>query len=68
LGGAPFEHRGLDLDSLDRIEIVMQLEETFELEIPDDDFAHASMNTPAGIIEYVEGRLGVQPTSRSAAA
>lgn len=57
LGGQPWEHKGLDLDSLDRIGIAMKLEEAFGIEIPDDDIDREEMGTPAGLITYISGRL-----------
>lgn len=44
---------GLAADSLDRVELMMALEERFGLEIPDDDVVLPEMNCPAGIVAYV---------------
>lgn len=57
LGGAPFEQRGLCLESLDRIELVIALEEAFNIDIPDSDFTSAEMGTPGGIVAYLEQRM-----------
>lgn len=59
LGLGPCGTGGLGLDSLDRIVVVQRLEESFGIEISDDDFTRDEMNTPGGIVAYVEGRLGV---------
>ncbi len=52
------------LDSLDRVEIVMALEDEFDIEIPDDDVEPPVSATSAyvfgtlgGITAYIEGRL-----------
>ena len=42
----------LGADSLDRVELVMALEEAFDLEIPDEDAEKIS--TVQGAIDYVE--------------
>lgn len=47
----------LGLDSLDRIEIVMLIEEEFDIEIPDSDFDVETLGTFGGLTAYVEGRL-----------
>ena len=41
-------------DSLDRIEIVMEIEDEFNLEIPDEDAA--SWKSVADVIAYVDGK------------
>ena len=45
----------LELDSLDTVEIVMSLEEEFELELQDDELEHLS--TVRQIVEYVDSKL-----------
>lgn len=65
LGGQPWERKGLDLDSLDRIGIALKLEEAFGIEIPDDDIDRPETGTPAGLIAYITARLGL---TRSEAA
>lgn len=47
----------LGLDSLDRIEAAMRLEEAFGIEISESDIASDQMRTPAGIAAYIEQRL-----------
>ncbi len=42
-------------DSLDIVELVMAMEEEFEMEIPDEDAEKIS--TVQDIIDYVQGRL-----------
>ena len=50
----PFKE--LDLDSLDRIELGMAIEEHFHLDIPDADMENDAHGTPAGIAAYLDGR------------
>lgn len=47
-----------DLDSLDHVEIVMALEEVFELEVPDD--AAEQMKTFGAAVEYLCRVLGAE--------
>ena len=47
----------LMLDSLDGIELVMALEEEFNIEIPDEDAEKATSATVADICKYIEGQL-----------
>jgi len=45
----------LGADSLDTVELVMQLEDEFNLEIPDEE---AEKLTPVGsVVEYIEGHI-----------
>jgi len=46
----------LGADSLDTVELVMALEEAFEIEIPDEDAE--KMTTVASAIEYLEQKVG----------
>ena len=41
----------LDADSIDAVEIVMQLEEAFDIEIPDDDIYR--FKTVKDVIDYI---------------
>lgn len=47
----------LGADSLDVIEIVMAIEEEFNIEIPDNDFEDGQFATVGDLVTYVEGRL-----------
>lgn len=47
--------KDLGLDSADAIELVFFLEETFDFEVPDQDFR--KLTTVSDVIVYVEGRL-----------
>ena len=44
--------KDLEADSLDAVEIVMAIEETFEIEIPDDEAE--KMQLVSDLVEYVE--------------
>jgi acyl carrier protein len=46
----------LGADSLDIVELVMAMEETFDIEIPDDDAE--KIQTIGDAVSYVKGRLG----------
>lgn len=43
----------LDADSLDAVEVIMALEEVFDIEIPDEDAEN--FKTIGDIVEYIEG-------------
>ena len=45
----------LGADSLDVVELVMALEETFDIEIPDDEVE--SIKTVANAMDYIEKKL-----------
>ncbi len=45
----------LGADSLDVVEIIMGLEEEFDVEIPDED-AEKSISTVQGIVDYVDAK------------
>ncbi len=45
----------LDADSLDEVEIVMELEDAFDIEIPDEDASR--FVTVEDIVKYVEGLI-----------
>ena len=45
----------LRADSLDVVELVMELEEKFEIEIPEEDFEH--IRTVGDLVRYIEGKL-----------
>ena len=46
----------LNADSLDIVEILMTLEDTFHMEIPDEDIE--GIRTPADIAVYLEAHAG----------
>lgn len=48
--------RDLQLDSLDRIEIGLALEEEFGIEIPDDELDAPEMATFGGLCAYIDKR------------
>ena len=53
---------GMDLiadcgaDSLDMVEIVMQLEEQLEIEVPDDALAQLKLHDVDNLIKYIESQ------------
>lgn len=47
----------LDFDSLDRLELVMKLEEHFAIEIPDADVDRPELGTVSGVAAYIDQRL-----------
>jgi acyl carrier protein len=47
----------LDADSLDLYELVMELEDTYGISIPEEDAA--GIETVAQAVDFVAGRLGV---------
>lgn len=46
----------LKADSLDIVELIMDLEQEFDLEIPDEDLP--KVNTVRDVVEYIEKKLG----------
>lgn len=46
--------KDLDADSLDAVEIIMELEDEFEIEIPDEDAE--AFNSIGEIVEYIESK------------
>ena len=44
----------LDADSLDAVEVIMGLEEGFDIEIPDEDAEN--FKTIGDVVEYIENR------------
>ena len=55
-----FKEQGAD--SLDHVELIMQVEEEFELEIPDED-AEKLTNLPL-LLQYVEKKTGKSHAAR----
>lgn len=51
----------LGTDSLDTIELVMALEEKFNIEIPDEDTKE--MNTVANVVKYIRSKINREPNS-----
>lgn len=46
--------KDLDADSLDAVEIIMELEDEFDIEIPDEDAE--SFKSIGDIVEYIESK------------
>ena len=55
----------LGVDSLTMIELLFKIEETFDLEIPDEDLS--KITTVGDVIAYVEARLDPDAAARGAA-
>lgn len=52
----------LEADSLDLVEVIMEVEDTFDLEVPDDDADALGPNvTPFQIADYVRKRKNGAP-------
>ena len=49
----------LGADSLDIVELIMEFEKTFDIEIPDDD-ASDSISTVGDAIKYIEGKVNAK--------
>lgn len=54
----------LGADSLDSVEIVMRLEEAFDIEIPDD--AVENIETVGDVVEAIQKVKGIKPRTASA--
>ncbi|MBC7321690.1 MAG: acyl carrier protein [Acetomicrobium sp.] len=48
----------LGADSLDIVELIMGIEEEFDIEIPDEDAE--KLTTVGGALEYIKTKLGVE--------
>ncbi|HJN17407.1 MAG TPA: acyl carrier protein [Armatimonadota bacterium] len=48
----------LRADSLDVVELVMELEEKFDIEIPEDDFEQ--IKSVGDLVRYIEGKVEVE--------
>ncbi|MDR0946130.1 MAG: acyl carrier protein [Ruminococcus sp.] len=46
----------LGADSLDVVDIVMSIEEEFDIEVPDEDVA--ALKTVADIVSYIDAKVG----------
>lgn len=53
-----------EVDSLDRIELIFELEDEFDIEIPDEDAE--GIETLQQVIDYINERLGAQGSAVSA--
>ena len=49
----------LGADSLDIVELIMEFEKVFDIEIPDDD-ASDSITTVGDAIKYIEGKVNAK--------
>jgi len=53
--------KDLDADSLDRVQILVALEEEFEIEIPDDEIT--GITNMRGFVEYINKKIGQKKDS-----
>lgn len=51
----------LGMDSLDKIELGINIGDHFDIDVPDADIDKPEMGTAAGIAAYIDGRLAEQP-------
>ena len=49
--------RDLGLDSLDNVDLILQLEQTFGIRIPDEDYS--KLTTMQGVIDYLQAEQSV---------
>jgi acyl carrier protein len=63
----PLFGTGLALDSVDAVEVVVALEETFGLSLPDDASTRAALRTPSALVDLVlaRGAPGDEPAAAS---
>jgi acyl carrier protein len=63
----PLFGTGLALDSVDAVEVVVALEETFGLALPDDASTRAALRTPSALVDLVlaRGASGDEPAAAS---
>ena len=54
----------LGLDSMSTIELVYQIEEVFDLEVPNEDLT--KLTTVGSVVDYVENRLQVSGKTKAA--
>ena len=59
--GAPIFVEGLGLDSVDALELVVLVEEKFNIEIPDEDVGKRAFASIDALTEYVSGELSKSP-------
>jgi acyl carrier protein len=51
------------MDSLDEVELVMTIENTFDIEISDDDARQIATGTVGDLVAYVTKHIGAVPAS-----
>jgi acyl carrier protein len=51
----------LELDSFDRIQLAMQLEEEFDILISDDEVDDLAIDHVGGLVAFVQGKLDAKP-------
>ena len=55
--GAPIFVEGLGLDSVDALELVVLVEEKFDIQIPDEDVGKRAFASIDALADYVSGEL-----------
>jgi len=58
---APIFVEGLGLDSVDALELVVLVEEKFNIQIPDEDVGKRAFASIDALTEYVSGELSKSP-------
>jgi acyl carrier protein len=61
----PLFVEGLGLDSIDVLELVLELERTFNLKITDEQLAKRSLRTVSAIVQFIEQARGPAPVVTS---
>ena len=57
---------GVGLDSISTIELIVGIEETFGVEVDDEDVSEELVESVKSIVLYLEGKLGLQELSSQA--
>jgi acyl carrier protein len=51
----------LELDSLDRVALAMELEDEFRIQITDDEVDSPQIDHVGGLVAFVQGKIDAQP-------
>jgi acyl carrier protein len=57
----PLLGRGIGLDSVESLQLVVGLEQAFDLEVPDEDLNVELFRSIASLVRYLEERLNARP-------
>jgi acyl carrier protein len=58
---APLLGHGIGLDSVEALQLVVGLEQAFDLEVPDEDLNIELFESISSLVRYVEKRLAAAP-------